>query len=443
MYCGYVNQADAVSSPDVVWTAPCLVTNFTSLSHGSYIANIAPDGHGGCYVFGTLRGGSLFNGTKTDAATYDLPRFLAKLDSSGHLDWLRPLGGGPINPGFAVSTEGNIILAGVFWGEANLDNHPLKVSDPGELLIASFDPQGHCRKIQKPNLKADDILGTDAFEVDQCGNFVIAGDFAHRLTTPTGVIKTRGQIVDLFLSRCDSNGLVVTTTTMHGPGRKLINQIAIDSKNAVLVAGHFEKSLDISNIHLEGGEKQTAFIAKFDTEGKCEWAKDCGGKKFSDAESIATDDQGNIYLTGLFVEGGDFFGESLRATGEGDLFLCKMSPDGKLFWAHSYGKSGFTGGFNLVVGKAGMPLLTGYHEGGGNFQIGNFPMRGSPFTAGFDTQGVPLWVKELTAGADLGTSVLLKQDVRGDLYLTGTFDRLPATGPNERFVFAVSKMRSR
>lgn len=439
LWCAFFANAGAVS-PDILWSAPCLVTNYT-IYNGSHIEKIAPDGSGGCYVFGTLRGDGFFNGTRIEATNDDLPRFLARLDSNGHLDWIRRLGGGPTNPGLFVDREGTVVLGGVFLGdEANLGDRLVQVGSSGPPLIAAFNPQGHCLWIQKPNLKADDILAADAFDIDKRGNFVIAGGFGHTLTTPAGAVKTRGQMADIFLSRCNTNGAVIVTSTMHGPGRKSVNQIAVDPANAVLVTGNFRESLDVSGFHLEGG-KQTAYVAKFDVDGKCEWAEACGGQKFGDGECVVTDDQGNIYLAGVFAESGDFFGKSLRAVGDGDLFICKLSRDGNLIWVRSYGKRAFTGSVNLVFAKSGL-VLTGYHEGGGAFQIGNLPtLSASSFLAGFDLQGEPQWVKQLYGVQ--GTYVFLKQDVRGDLYLSGVFDRLPNAAPNERFVFAVSKIRAR
>lgn len=432
-----IGVASAGEAPHVLWTSPCLVTNFDSQRGGGQVLNVVPDESGGCYYFGNLWPSALVNGASVPDATNGLPRFLTHLDSNGRVVWFKRLGPGPINSNLLRMNDGTLLLAGTYVGEAELDGKIIQTSGTGGLLIAAFDSRGNCIWTKQPSLKADSILIADKLELDQKGNLVIPGAFAHTLSTPTGKITTQSHWADLFLSRCATNGTLLSTVAIHGNGVKSIAQIAIDSKNCVLVIGEFEGALDVAGTHLESKGRSDAFVAKFDEAGTGKWAKAFGGAKADGAYSIVIDPNDNSYVAGMFCDAADFAGTSMKAA-EGSLFLCKLNPAGDLAWVRAYGNAGYTVSSGLIIASHEKLILRGYHEGG-KFKLGELPVLAPTFIAGFNTTGDILWTRELE-GSPSPDKVRLAKDAKGDIYLSGTADRLPMVGANERFVFAISKM---
>jgi hypothetical protein len=79
------------------------------------------------------------------------------------------------------------------------------------------------------------------------------------------------------------------------------------------------------------------FVAKYTPEGSLLWLKQGGGSEFDMANVIRTDTIGNIYVTG-FVKGITFFGDYiLRSKGQRNVFTAKYAPNGELLWLKAEG----------------------------------------------------------------------------------------------------------
>jgi len=83
-------------------------------------------------------------------------------------------------------------------------------------------------------------------------------------------------------------------------------------------------------------------IVEFEfTLPKCEpegWVATFGGPYRDEGWSVATDNDGNVYVLGWFRDVIDFGGGiSINAGSHNDSFLCRFDPDGELDWAKSWG----------------------------------------------------------------------------------------------------------
>ena len=76
------------------------------------------------------------------------------------------------------------------------------------------------------------------------------------------------------------------------------------------------------------------FISKIDASANFEWAKSIGSTERDFGFSIACDENGNVYTTGLFQGTADFDpGEeifNLPVAGEDDMFISKLSGKGTM-----------------------------------------------------------------------------------------------------------------
>jgi len=87
------------------------------------------------------------------------------------------------------------------------------------------------------------------------------------------------------------------------------------------------------------GEKTNAYITRFNSHGEFLWVRSWDA---DEASAIALDNEGYIYVTGIYRGDVDLDpgpGEEYRVGGDTipDIYLSKFSPDGNLLWARNWG----------------------------------------------------------------------------------------------------------
>ncbi len=171
-----------------------------------------------------------------------------------------------------------------------------------------------------------------------------------------------------------------------------------------------------------------------------EWAVQLGGGTVDRGKAIATDSFGNVYTTGSFSNnatlsdtadfdpGSGFNG--LVSNGGADIFVSKLSPDGELIWAVSFGDIEGDRGYGITTDASGNVYVTGLFHGSVDFDPGpgvyslfaSFD-RSSVFVLKLDTNGSLLWARELgdeqgfALGSSWGRSIAVDDD--GNVYTTG------------------------
>ena len=167
-------------------------------------------------------------------------------------------------------------------------------------------------------------------------------------TLPISTNGASGQ--DVFIIKCDTNGVVQWATTIAGTGIDRGYNIATDS-TGVYVTGFYTsasvvtlnngKTLPISAGTTPG---QDAFIVKYDTSGLAQWATTIAGTGSDQGYSIATDSTG-VYLTGFYTSTSAVTlnnGKTLPASGLGLGFTVKYDRSGLAQWAVAAAGSGWS-----------------------------------------------------------------------------------------------------
>jgi len=161
-----------------------------------------------------------------------------------------------------------------------------------------------------------------------------------------------------------------------------------------------------------------------------QWAKSVGGG-FTDAGfSIAIDDTGNVYVTGIFWGTADFDPgpgtANLTSAGNWDIFFAKYNSSGNYIWAKRLGGTSSDYGRSLALDDTGNVYITGYFRDTADFNPGpgtaNLTSAGISdiFFAKYSSSGNYLWAKRLGGiWGDEGYSLAL--DDSGNVYVTGWF----------------------
>ena len=180
--------------------------------------------------------------------------FVSKVHPSGNLAWSTYLGGFGVERGVsvAIDSEDYIIITGSTWG--------------------------------------DDFPVLNAY--DETFN---------------------GGLGDVFVSKFDPNGNLVWSTYLGGSGNDYATAAAIDSQDNIIITG-FTHSVDFPVINGYDeiyGNKDDAFISKFNSFGEILWSTYLGGSDDEQSNSVAIDSQDNIIITG-FTSSEDFPGRAVE-----------------------------------------------------------------------------------------------------------------------------------
>jgi hypothetical protein len=163
------------------------------------------------------------------------------------------------------------------------------------------------------------------------------------------------------------------------------------------------------------------------------WANSVGGLSYDETYSIAVDQSGNIYTTGIFFDMFDFdHGPGttmLTSAGDYDIFISKSDNQGNLIWAQSFGGSDYDRGLQVIVDpKTNDIYFTGTYKGNVDFDPGAGITNlysgtySNVFVAKLDSAGNFIWAKGLTGPGGSGESALAIDTAgNGAIYITGEF----------------------
>ncbi|MFM6517989.1 MAG: beta strand repeat-containing protein, partial [Microcystis panniformis] len=307
------------SSGELLWKAQ-LGTSTYDGSNG-----VATDSDGNVYLTGDT-GGSLGG---TNAGSYDA--WVAKYSSSGQLLWKAQLGTSAYDGSNGVATDnlGNVYLTGDTCGSlggtnpnTGTDTWVAKYSSSVELLW----------KAQLGTLYQDSSSGV---ATDSDGNVYLTG-------------STFWSLGGIWVAKYSSSGGLLWKAQLGNSSSVEGNGIATDSQGNVYLTGR-------------------TVVAKYNSSGELLWQAQLETANNSTSSSIATDSDGNVYLTG-YTTG------SLQGTNAGsyDAWFAKYSSSGELLWKAQLGTANDDFSNGIATDSQGNVYLTGDTQGSlGGINVGD------------------------------------------------------------------------
>jgi uncharacterized protein YjiK len=184
--------------------------------------------------------------------------------------------------------------------------------------------------------------------------------------------------------------------------------IATDSDGNIYVTGYTGGEF---SSYINAGDVDI-FVAKYNSSGTQQWTQQLGTFYEDHARGIATDSSGNVYVTGHTYGGLD----GNTSVGFHDLFVVKYDSGGIKQWTQQLGTSNvdFAGG--IATDSSGNVYVTGHTYGSfdGNTNAGSSDL----FVVKYDSGGIKQWTQQL--GASDGTFARgIASDSSGNVYVTG------------------------
>jgi hypothetical protein len=261
--------------------------------------------------------------------------------------------------------------------------------------------------------------------VDSLGHIFLTGVFLD--SSSFGGHLINGSSHDMFLVKYDSTGSVLWALSAGGTTNYTEGyRCAADNYGNIFVTGGDTGSyLYIGNDTLTYSGAGGLYLAKYDSSGNFLWAE---GSDDAGPNAIATDSAGNVFISGSFISASVSFGSYTlfnSAPGLDHTFLAKYDSSGNVLWAHAPTGS-WDEGLGLATDRNGNIYMTGYFVSAqitfGTITLSRVPNADSDlFVVKYDANGSVIWAKRAgnTSFNEAGYGIAV--DIYSDIYITGYF----------------------
>jgi len=290
----------------------------------------------------------------------------------------------------AVDSSGNIYVAGNTNGALASPN-----AGATDVFVRKLDAKGATLWTRQFGSSSDDFASS--IVVDSAGNVYVGGD------TYGALSGTNAGSCDSFLRKFDASGATLWTRQFGSPGPEQLGALALDTSGQIYAAG--------STYPTGNQSSGDPFVRKFDASGSTLWAQQFGGADEDEAEAVAVDASGNVYVAGWTY---DLIPDS--KLGSWDAFVRKLDASGAAQWTRVFGTANAD-----VIAVAAV-------DGQGNlYVVGSTssglagPSFGSEdaFIRKFDTNGATLWTRQI-GSSDYDYGVGLGIDGTNNVYVVGS-----------------------
>jgi len=215
--------------------------------------------------------------------------FVARLDSSGSVQWVRAFGGSGHDRGsrLLAAADGGLVVTGYYERTADLNpghaEHPMTSNGWRDAFIVSLGPDGDFRWAHSLGGQRDDRA--DGLGLAPDGSVIVTGAFEDSVdfdpdAAPVGHVSDGSP--NVFLLALDGSGNQRWSLSFGGPLEDIGEGVAIGPNGSVFVTGGFNGAVDLdpgssSDVHTARG-RHDVFVAKLQpcfeqSDAGCPWPK--------------------------------------------------------------------------------------------------------------------------------------------------------------------------
>ncbi len=338
---------------------------------------LATDNSGDVYMTGYTYSTSGIATTGAYQTSYGgaIDVFLVKFNSSGSRLWGTYFGGSGLDQGNGIATDssGNVYITGETSstaGVASSGAYQTSYGGSADAFLAKFNSSGIRQwSTYYGGSSTDYAHGIASYGTD---NIYIEGSTGSKTAIATnGAYQTALASFgsnDVFLAKFNGNGTQQWGTYFGGPSDDEGYGVAVDGSGNVYITGYTGSATGIST----SGTYQTAplgggtdgFLAGFSSGGMRKWGTYYGGINADYCYGIGTDNNDNIYVTGLTysTKGGIATSGAYQSSfgGNGDAFISKFKNNGTMLVGSYYGGRLLDQGTGVAAFNNGNVFITGY-----------------------------------------------------------------------------------
>jgi hypothetical protein len=342
--------------------------------------------------------------------------------------WATKAGGSDYDWGFeiAIDANDNSFITGGFEDTAIFGLYSLTSSGDCDVFVGKLDTNGNWLWATKAGGSGYDLAWGIA--IDDNGNSFITGWFEGTASFGPYSLTSSGSW-DIFIAKMDTNGNWLWATKAGGSGYDWACGIATDNNGNSYVTGGFEDTAIFGPYSLTSSGDCDIFVGKLDTNGNWLWAARAGGNYEAHSYTIGIDENGNSYVTGWFTDTMTFGSYSLTSCGYHDIFVAKMDAYGNWIWVTQAGGTELDHACGIAIDNIGNSYITGWFFGTATFGTYSLTSSGDCdiFVGKLDTNGNWLWSAQ-AGGSYSAMGKAITVDNAGRSYVTGHFQYTSSFG---------------
>jgi hypothetical protein len=344
--------------------------------------------------------------------------------------WAKDSGGEGNDFGSSTATDtlGNVFVTGTYNSDSiTFGSFTLMNMGTTDMFIVKYDATGNI-------LWAKGSGATDTYSygiaTDGFGNVYVIGRYGSASITFGTITLINSGSWDIFIVKYDANGNVLWAKSEGGPTSDYGYSTTTDVQGNVYISGRFNSpSITFGGYTVTNSGNADMFIVKYDSIGNVLWANSLGASSDEVGNSIATDLNGNVYVTGYYVSPTIIIGsDTLVNSGGSDMFIVKYDLNGNIQWAKNAGGTGWDNGYSVDTDDSGNIYLTGYFHSPsisfGAFTLTNSTNLGNTsdiFIVKLDFMGNIIWANGIgSIGDDVGYCIVI--DDYNNVYVTGNYN---------------------
>jgi hypothetical protein len=376
--------------------------------------------------------------------------YIAKYSNCGVIQWAKTvtsLPGTNTSSGLGISVDagGNAYVTGKFKGSFNLGLTTLTSLGSGteDLFIAKYSSGGIIQWYVKGGGTSDDA--GMSIVVDPLSTDILLTGYVQGLASldylPSGSLTLPFNLPfkNVFVARYTAAGNIVWGRNYDGLAASSGNGIAMDKSNwdNVYVTGSFNNRVIFATspvtiqANAAGGTGTQSFLLRMNKNTTPVWAVNAlqvTNGSASISNSVASDVNGNAYITGGFVGtinvGGTSLANVVGLSGPRDIFTAKYSNSGGLLWALRDGGTMDDEGRSICTDNSNNAYTSGFFKGTATIDgtaLTGFGLRDVYVAKYHTTAGSPIGITKKFGGVndDQGNGITI--DLFGNCFITGSF----------------------
>jgi gliding motility-associated-like protein len=420
--------------------------------------SIGVDGGGNVYTLGSFFGTADFDPgasafSLTSNGSSDI--FIVKQNADGNFVWALQFGGDDFDEALsmAVDNAGQIHVGGYFNSsivdfDPGPGNQNLTNAGAGDAFLLKLDTDGNLLWVEQISGSDDELIYSIALDPD--GSVVSTGYISGTTDFDGGsgtfeLTSASPGVSDIFIAKHNSSGDLEWAKAIGTVNYENAFGVTVDAlKNVIIVGDIPSGSIDVDPgtgvVDLIPTGSSNGLILKLNELGDFVWAKVINGDASLVANSVATDNLGNVLVGGTFEGSPDFDPDAgvftIPTNGVNDAFLLKLQPDGSFSWAINFGTTNYQYLYSVTTDASRNVIATGQFEDDVDFDPGTGTAILSPvgvrdvFLLKLDESGNYVWAGQMggTSGNEFAYDVIT--DAADNIYSTGYFEGLGDFDPS-------------
>ncbi len=199
---------------------------------------------------------------------------------------------------------------------------------------------------------------------DSNGNIIVAGTYSDSSITfgSFTVYNSHYMQTDIYVAKFDPSGNALWLKSGGGVNNDVPQSICTDINGSVYITGQTPSpTITFGSITLINSSANNMFIVKYDSNGNELWGKNANASTTNGdvGYGVGADPSGNVIISGYYYDTVTFGTTTLISAGGWDAFLIKYDTNGNLLWGKSEGSTGFETSYALNVDGSGNIIMAG------------------------------------------------------------------------------------